>query len=141
MNFQSISDLNGAIASLADWGQKKSCEFFEIEMKKFRKSMKHKGLVSNSCSKSAPRQGLSAALDLRSLKSQVHCRGFLNSLPESEDPCKKNTGFFRRAYFDSSDTHSFLEDALHSFGSFSAARTSCGMPRLMVNTTVSYIRR
>ena len=67
VSFQSISDLNGAIASLADWGQKISCEFFEIKMKKFRKSMKHKGLVSNPCSKSAPRQGLSAALDLRSL--------------------------------------------------------------------------
>ena len=68
MSFQSISDLSSAIASLADWGQKISCEFFEIKMKKFRKSMKHKGLVSNPCSKSAPRQGLSAALDLRSLK-------------------------------------------------------------------------
>ena len=55
MSFQSISDLNGAIASLADWGQKISCEIFEIKMKKFRKSMKHKGLVSNPCSKSAPR--------------------------------------------------------------------------------------
>ena len=67
MSFQSISDLNGAIASLADWGQKISCEFFEIKMKKFRKSMKHKGLVSNPCSKSALREGLFAALDLRSL--------------------------------------------------------------------------
>ena len=53
---QPISDLNGAIASLVDWGQKISCEFFEIKMKKFRKSMKHKGLVSNPYSKSAPRQ-------------------------------------------------------------------------------------
>ena len=34
-SFQSISDLNGAIACLADWGQKISCEFFEIKMKKF----------------------------------------------------------------------------------------------------------
>ena len=56
VSFQSISDLNGAIASLADWGQKISCEFFEIKMKKFRKIMKHKGLVSNPYSKSAPRQ-------------------------------------------------------------------------------------
>ena len=62
VSFQSISDLNGAIASLADWGNKISCEFFEIKLKKFRKSMKHKGLVSNPCSKSAPRQGLSAEL-------------------------------------------------------------------------------
>ena len=62
MSFQSISDLNGAIASLADWGQEISCEFFEIKMEKFRKSMKHKGLSSNPCSKSAPRQGLSAEL-------------------------------------------------------------------------------
>ena len=57
MSFQSISDLNGAIASLADWGQKISREFFEIKMNKVRKSLKHKGLVSNPCSKSAPRQG------------------------------------------------------------------------------------
>ena len=42
MSFQSISDLNGAIASLSDWDQKISCEFFEIKMKTFRKSMKHK---------------------------------------------------------------------------------------------------
>ena len=67
VSFQSISDLNGAIASLADWGQKISFEFFEIKLKKFRKSIKHKGLVSNTCWKSAPRQGLFAALDLRSL--------------------------------------------------------------------------
>ena len=57
MSFQSISDLNGAIASLADWGQKIWCEFFEIKIKNIRKIMKHKGLVSNPCSKSAPRQG------------------------------------------------------------------------------------
>ena len=42
MSHQSISDLNGAIASLADWDQQISCEFFEIKMKTFRKSMKHK---------------------------------------------------------------------------------------------------
>ena len=78
VSFQSISDLNGAIASLADWGQKISCEFFEIKMKKFRKSMKHKGLVSNPCSKSAPREGLSAPLDSRSLKSQL--RAWVNIL-------------------------------------------------------------
>ena len=55
VSFQSISDLNGAIASLADWGQKISCEFFEIKMKKVRKSLEHKGLASNPYSKSAPR--------------------------------------------------------------------------------------
>ena len=53
VSFQSISDLSGAIASLADWGQKISCAFSEIKMEKFRKSIKHKGLVSNPCSKSA----------------------------------------------------------------------------------------
>ena len=57
MSFQSISDLNSAIASLADWGHKISWEFFEMKMKKFRKCMKHKGSISNPCSKSAPRQG------------------------------------------------------------------------------------
>ena len=57
VSFQSISDLNGAIASLADWGQKISCGFFEIKMKKVRKHMKHNGLGSNPCSKSAPIQG------------------------------------------------------------------------------------
>ena len=67
MSHQSISDLNGAIASLVDWGKKISCEFFEIKVKKFRKIMKYKGLVSNPSSKSAPREGLFAALDLRSL--------------------------------------------------------------------------
>ena len=34
VSYQSISDLNGAIASLAEWGQKISCEFFEIKVKK-----------------------------------------------------------------------------------------------------------
>ena len=52
VSHQSISNLNGAIARLANWDQKISCEFFEIKMKKFRKSMKHKGLVSNPYSKS-----------------------------------------------------------------------------------------
>ena len=42
MSHQSISDLNSAIASLADWGQKISSKFVELKMKKFRKSMKHK---------------------------------------------------------------------------------------------------
>ena len=37
-------------------------------MEKFRKSVKHKGLVSSRCSKSASGEGLFAALDLRSLK-------------------------------------------------------------------------
>ena len=32
-------------------------------MKNFPQSMKRKGLVSNRCSKSAPTEGLSAALD------------------------------------------------------------------------------
>ena len=43
MSFQSISDLNGAIAYLDLCGQTFSCEFFEIKMGKFCKSMKHKG--------------------------------------------------------------------------------------------------
>ena len=72
VSFQSISDLNGAIASLADWGQKISCEFFEIKMKKFRKSMKHKGLVSNPCSKSAPRQGFVGILPENLEMSTLH---------------------------------------------------------------------
>ena len=37
VSFQSISDLSGAIASLADCGPQISCEFFEIKMEKFRK--------------------------------------------------------------------------------------------------------
>ena len=53
MSFQSISNLNGAIASLAGWEQKMPCKFFEIKMSKFRKTMKQKGLISNSFSKSA----------------------------------------------------------------------------------------
>ena len=100
MNFQSISDLNSAIASLADWGQKISFEFFEIKLKKFRKSIKHKGLVSNSCSKSAPRQGLSAALGLRSLiwnenawfQKFHHRPGFFSRLQNGSKASKKWVG-------------------------------------------------
>ena len=72
MSFQSISDLNGAIASLADWNQNISCEFFDIKMKKVRKSMKHKGLVSNPCSKSASRHGFVGILPENLEMSTLH---------------------------------------------------------------------
>ena len=72
MSFQPISDLNGAIACLADWVQKISREFFEIKMKKFRKSMEHKGLVSNSCSNSASRQGFVGILPENLEMSTLH---------------------------------------------------------------------
>ena len=51
VSHQSISNLNGAIARLANWDQKISCEFFEIKMKKFRKSMKPEGGLLEKCSK------------------------------------------------------------------------------------------
>ena len=51
VSHQSISNLNGAIARLAHWDQKISCGFFEIKMKKFRKSMNHGGGLLEKCSK------------------------------------------------------------------------------------------
>ena len=62
MSFQSIPDLNGAIACLDLSGQNISGECFEIKMEKCRKSMKYKGQSQIFAQNRLPRQGLPTEL-------------------------------------------------------------------------------